>query len=117
MLPVGSETAAMAHRLVNQGPAETSFSDGERATITTLFDCGSLENRELARDVRMGSMGSMKINMRAYIYAYSFQHTRLGRKLISEIVCVCICIVGEAERQILTCHIVVCYAEEGEICI
>ena len=29
---------------------ETSFSEGERATITTLFDCGSLENRELARE-------------------------------------------------------------------
>ena len=36
----------------SNGPAtyETSFSGGERATITTLFDCRSLENRKLARE-------------------------------------------------------------------
>ena len=36
----------------SNGPAtcETSFSDGERATITTLFVCGSHENRELTRE-------------------------------------------------------------------
>ena len=51
------------HTDESNGPAtyETSFSEGERATITTLFDCGSLENRNslenlASAEVRMGSM-------------------------------------------------------------
>ena len=53
---MASETVAAEHRPVNPATYEV-----ERVTITTLFDCGSLENRNslenlVSANVRMGNM-------------------------------------------------------------
>ena len=50
---MASKTVACTDR--SNGPAtnETSFSEGERATITTLLDCGTLNNREKLASAHM----------------------------------------------------------------